>query len=58
MDNDSLLLWIELGFLVVALGVGIWRFHWLRHASGPARPRQQSAVYDMRRDGQRLSVDG
>ena len=58
MDNDSLLLWIELGFLVVALGVGIWRFHWLRRASGPSRPRQQSAAYDMRRDGQRLSVDG
>jgi hypothetical protein len=58
MDNDSLLLWIELGLLVVALAVGIWRFHWLRPASGPTHTRQQLAAYDMRRDGQRLSVDG
>ena len=59
MDHDTVVLAIECVALAIAVAVGIWRFkstHRLstqpEHAYRPAAP-----AYDMRRDGQRLSMD-
>jgi hypothetical protein len=55
MIDSNLLFWLEVCALTVLVGVGIWRI---------CRTQQQSAMinvsdpvaYDMRQDGQRLSV--
>ena len=59
MDYDMLLLAVELAALAIAIAFGIWRLNRVQKRSHAARPLQRAVAraYDMRRDGQRLSMD-
>jgi hypothetical protein len=59
MDHDTVVLAIECMALAIAVALGIWRFKSAHrssaHAGGAIRPAARA--YDMRRDGQRLSME-
>jgi hypothetical protein len=59
MDHDTVVLAIECTALAIAIALGVWRIKsTLRssaHAGGANRP--SARAYDMRRDGQRLSME-
>jgi ABC-type nickel/cobalt efflux system permease component RcnA len=59
MDHDTLLLALELAALAIVIGFGVWRFNRVSRRSNAVRQSDapSRAGYDMRRDGQRLSVD-
>ena len=54
MIDDNVLLLLELCALVVLAGAGVWRIYRTRHSATITAPAP--VAYDMRRDGQRLSV--
>ena len=54
MIYDNLLLLLELCALVVLVGAGAWLMYRTRHSATITAPAP--VAYDMRRDGQRLSV--
>lgn len=54
MIGSNLLFWLEICALTVLVGIGIWRIYRTRQsATGKA---STPVAYDMREDGQRLSV--
>jgi ABC-type proline/glycine betaine transport system permease subunit len=59
MDHDTLVLVVELMALAVAVALGIWRYRMARANSMVIDPSHWiiSREYDMRRDGQRMSVN-
>jgi ABC-type nickel/cobalt efflux system permease component RcnA len=54
MIDGNLLFWLEVSALTVLFGVGIWRIY---RTQQPATINASDPVaYDMRQDGQQLSV--
>jgi hypothetical protein len=56
VDHDTLVLAIELAALAIAIAIGIWRVR-RQSTSREYSQRAIARAYDMRRDGQRLSMD-
>jgi hypothetical protein len=54
MIDSNVLLLLELCALAVLVGVGVWRIYRTRQSA--AIHPSASVAYDMRQDGQRLSV--
>jgi len=54
MIDTNLLFWLEVCALTVLVGVGIWRIS--RTPQSATINASDTVGYDMRRDGQRLSV--
>jgi len=54
MIDSNLLFWLEVCALTVLVGVGIWRIYRTGQPANINVP--DSVAYDMRQDGQRLSV--
>jgi ABC-type nickel/cobalt efflux system permease component RcnA len=54
MIDSNLLFWLEVCALTVLVGVGIWRIYRTGQTANINVP--DSVAYDMRQDGQRLSV--
>ena len=54
MIDSNLLFWLEVCALTVLIGVGIWRIY--RAQQSATTNVSDPVVYDMRQDGQRLSV--
>jgi hypothetical protein len=54
MIDGNLLFSLELCALAVLIGVGVWRIYRTRHSA--TINSSASVAYDMRQDGQRLSV--
>ena len=54
MIDSNLLFWLEVCALTVLVGVGIWRISRTQQSATINAP--DTVAYDMRQDGQRLSV--
>lgn len=59
MDLDTVVLVVELAALAIAIGFGVWRFSFVRRQANAAKVSQYpgARAYDMRREGQRLSME-
>jgi hypothetical protein len=59
VDHDTVVLVVELAALAIAIAIGVWRFNFVHRRSNAAKLSQRPAAraYDMRREGQRLSME-
>jgi hypothetical protein len=59
MDYSDYLLWIELCTVAIVFGIGLWSFTVAHRRAEKRRGAKLGGGrrYDMRRDGQRLSLD-
>jgi hypothetical protein len=59
VDRDTVVLVVELVALAIAIAFGVWRFNFVHKRSNAAKlsHRPAARAYDMRREGQRLSME-
>jgi hypothetical protein len=56
MIYGNLLFSLELGALAILVGAGVWRIYRTRQSTTTTINASAPVAYDMRQDGQRLSV--